>query len=448
MRISVIGLGKLGVCMAACFADRGFPTLGVDLNGQTVDQLNHGVAPVVEPGLQDLLAKNRHKLRATTRHDDAIRDSDVSFIIVPTPSEENGQFSVHFVRNAVRELGDSLKRSEKEYHLFVITSTMSPGTSDRHIAPLLESISGLKINRRFGLCYNPEFIALGNVIDGLLNPDLVLIGESDARAGDILGSIYADFCLNRPRVARMSLVSAEIAKISLNSYVTMKISFANTLANVCEKIPGADVDAICGALGADRRVSPYYLKGGLSFGGPCFPRDNRAFVAFARQFGCAAPLAEATDAVNKSRTRVVLDGLLPNAGRDDTIAVLGLAYKPNTPVVEESPGIHLVQQLLERGFKVVVYDPLAMDNARAVLGDSIRYAASVPDCLTAVSSCVIATPCAEFKSVEQHAADSMTVVDCWRFLDPSRLAAGVKYVAVGRSMEAGVNPFHQVERQA
>jgi UDPglucose 6-dehydrogenase len=446
MRISVIGLGKLGVCLAACFADRGFPTIGVDLNGRTVDQLNSGVAPVVEPRLQDLISRSAHKLRATTRHEEAIRETDVSFIIVPTPSEENGQFSVHFIRNAARELGDSLKRSDKQYHLFVITSTTSPGTSESYIAPLLESVSGRTLNRGFGLCYNPEFIALGNVVDGLLNPDLVLIGESDPRAGEMLEKVYKGFCLNAPRISRMSLVSAEIAKISLNSYVTMKISFANTLAGICERIPGADVDAICAALGADRRVSPYYLKGGLSFGGPCFPRDNRAFAAFARQFGCAAPLAEATDAVNRTRTHAILSGLLENAGPNDTVAVLGLAYKPNTPVVEESPGIHLVQQLLQRGFRVTAYDPLAMANARALLGGAIRYAGSVSDCLAGASSCVITTPAAEFKCVEQFAVNPMTVVDCWRFLDPSCLAPGVKYIAVGRSRRCDGNPWTEVGR--
>jgi UDPglucose 6-dehydrogenase len=233
----------------------------------------------------------------------------------------------------------------------------------------------------------------------------------------------------------MSLLSAEITKISLNSFVTMKISFANTLANICEKMPGVDVDAVCRALGADRRVSPYYLKAGLSFGGPCFPRDNRAFLAFAGEYGCLAPLAEATDLVNSARIHVVLNSILKHAAIDDTVGVLGLAYKPRTSVIEESPGMFLVQELVRRRFRVVAYDPLAMESARTILGDSICYAESVQQCLSTASACVVTTTAQEFKSVEQLARDSTVVVDCWRFLDPARFAARVKYIPLGRAID-------------
>src|SRR5713101_281777 len=218
MKVSVIGLGKLGVCMATCLAYRGFPTIGVDVREDTVRQLNRGIAPVTEPGLQELISKSGGNLKATTAHEEAIRDSDVSFVIVPTPSDETGHFSPRFVRNALRELAECLKRSHKEYHLFVITSTVSPGTTEQNFVPLLEAATGRKLNRNFGLCYNPEFIALGNVISDMLNPDLVLIGESDRRAGDMLEGIYNGLCLNQPRVERMSLISAEVTKISLNSF--------------------------------------------------------------------------------------------------------------------------------------------------------------------------------------------------------------------------------------
>lgn len=431
MNLSVIGLGKLGACAAACFAYKGFSTIGVDLNLAVVEAINGGKAPVVEPQLQELIRAAGSRLSATNDYGRAIRESEVSFLIVPTPSLPDGSFSDRFLRDALSELALAFRNSGKEYHLFVVTSTVSPGTTAASLIPLIESVSGRKLNRDFGVCYNPEFIALGNVIAGSLRPDLVLIGESDARAGGTIEAIYRQTCENQPTISRMSIVSAEIAKISVNSYVTMKISYANTLANICEKVPGAQIDAITQALGADRRISPYYLKGGLSFGGPCFPRDNRAFVTFARGHGCEAPLAEATDRVNFANTDRIVAHITASAKPTDKVALLGLSFKPQTPVVEESPALRMAEALVANGLQVAVYDPLAMDNARLVLGDKVTYASSVAQCLADATLCLIPTPWPEFRIVEELAHNPMTVIDCWRFLDPRKLKEGVKYIAVG-----------------
>lgn len=431
MNLSVIGLGKLGACAAACFAHRGFPTVGVDVNPATVAAINAGVAPVVEPRLQELISAAGGRLCATNDYRRAIAESEVSFLIVPTPSLPDGSFSDRFVRSVLSELALAFRHSGKAYHLFVVTSTVSPGTTAGSLIPLIESVSGRRLNRDFGVCYNPEFIALGNVIEGSLRPDLVLIGESDARAGDTVEAIYRQTCENQPTIARMSIVSAEIAKISVNSYVTMKISYANTLAGICEQVPGAEIDAITRALGADRRISPHYLKGGLSFGGPCFPRDNRAFVAFARNSGCEAPLAEATDRVNIANTDRIVERILTSVKSQEKVALLGLSFKPHTPVIEESPALRMAEALVANGLQVTVYDPLAMDNAKVFLGDKVTYAASVAECVADATLCLIPTPWPEFRAVEQLAHNPMTIIDCWRFLDPGKLKKGVKYVAVG-----------------
>jgi UDPglucose 6-dehydrogenase len=214
----------------------------------------------------------------------------------------------------------------------------------------------------------------------------------------------------------------------------MKISYANTLAEICEKIDGADVDDITRALGADRRISPHYLKGGLSFGGPCFPRDNREFAAFARRHGCQAPLAEATDSVNRQHIESTVQRIVQSIDGDRGVGVLGLAYKPNTPVIEESPAVRMVTEFLKRGLRVTVYDPLALPNVRAIFSDSIDYADSVADCVARAPICLIATPCDEFRQVEQLAHNPMTIIDCWRLLDPTKFKTGVKYVALGRTL--------------
>ncbi len=436
-KVSVVGLGKLGACSAACFAYKGFETIGVDINKGFVDAINNGKSPVHEPRLQELITASGDRLRATQDYGEAIRESDITFLVVPTPSRRDGHFSDRYLLDALTNLSAALKDVGKEYHLFVITSTVSPSTTEESLIPLIESVSGKTLNRDFGVCYNPEFIALDSVITDFLNPDLVLIGESDESAGERLEEVYRVVCENRPYIARMSLVNAEIAKIGINSYVTMKISFANTLANICEAIPGGDIDSVTRALGSDRRVSPYYLKGGLSYGGPCFPRDNRAFAAFAKKYGCSALLAETTDEVNRLQTEHLVSRVLTYLpeGNNNVVAVLGLAYKPDTTVVEESPGIRFIEELLKRrDVEIIAYDPLAMDNARAHFGDNILYASSVKDCMANSSLCVITTRADEFKSIDASCIvhNPTTIIDCWRVIDPAKFGKEIRYVALGK----------------
>ncbi len=434
MKLSVVGLGKLGVCTAACFASKGFDVIGVDINRELVDSINKGIAPVKEPGLQELINKSKGHLRATLEFKEAIEHTDITFIIVPTPSLDNGHFSDHYLKDALTQLCKYFK-NKTGYHTFVITSTVSPGTIENSLIPLIEKISGKKLDIHFGVAYNPEFIALGDVINGFLNPDLVLIGESSKAVGDTLEKIYKLTCNNDPYIARMSIVSAEITKISINSFVTMKISFANTLANICERIPNASIDDITKALGADRRISPYYLTGGLAYGGPCFPRDNRAFSAFAGLYGIEAKLAKATDEINNLQTSHLVEIVtrqMNNTNR--TVSIIGLAYKSNTPVIEESPSIKLLEALLEKNIPVVVYDPLAVENTREIFGNKIRYASSVNDCLSYADLAVITTrDLAIAREIENFDfKEETTLIDCWRILNISRLPSNVKVIQIGK----------------
>lgn len=435
MKISVIGLGKLGACSAACFSAKSFEVIGVDINKDFVDAINNGKAPVYEPGLQELITASKGKLRATQDYEESIRESDITFLIVPTPSREDGHFSDRYLKDALTYLSVAFKKMDK-YHIFVITSTVLPGTIEEILIPLIESVSGKKLNKDFGVSYNPEFIALGSVIKDFLNPDMVLIGESNQSVGDKLEEIYRAVCENRPYIARMSIISAEITKISLNSYITMKISFANTLANICEKIPNANVDDITRALGADKRISPYYFKGGLSFGGPCFPRDNRAFASFAQKYDVDAMLAKTTDEVNQFQLNHVTDLILKHISDNNIISVLGLAYKPNTPVIEESPAIKLIEKLLRMDKEIIVYDPLAIDYTRAFFGDNILYSSTVKDCISKSSVCIITVPYEEFRSINDSyiVHNPTTIIDCWRILDSSKLGSKVKYVALGKAL--------------
>src|SRR5258708_5056180 len=273
--------------MAASYASRGFTVLGVDINQQFVDALNLGKAPVQETNLQQYINENKERLSATVDYKSAVVGSDITFIIVPTPSESAGGFSIKYVLNAAEEIGKALAE-KNSFHVVVLTSTVLPKDSEDYIIPALEKASGKKCGQDFGFCYSPEFIALGSVIRDLLNPDFFLVGEFDKKSGDILEEFYRQINEKAP-VKRMTIPSAELAKISLNHFLTMKITFANMLAEVAENIPGVNVDSVVGAIGQDRRIGHHYLKPGLVFGGPCFPRDNRAFAYMAAKRGVSVP---------------------------------------------------------------------------------------------------------------------------------------------------------------
>ena len=436
-RLSVIGLGKLGLCLAACFAEKGFETIGVDVNKHVVDAVNHGITPIIESGLDVLVARTMgRKLRATVNHREAIEQSDITFVLVATPSKSDGTFSNHYIESALQSLATAYKNSQKQRHLFVISSTVMPGSTDGFFIPLLEKYSGRRLHVDFEVCYNPDFVALGNVIRDFLNPDLVVIGETSAEAGQRLEAIHRKMCENMPQISHMSIVNAEIAKVCVNVFVTLKISFANSVANLCERIPGADVDAITQAIGADKRISPYYFRGGLAFGGTCFPRDTKAFISLAEKHGSPADLVEATARVNIYQDNHLSEIVLREADEfnDERIGILGLAFTLNTPVITESPSIKLIKVLLEKKKSVVVFDPLAMANTRTVFGDSIEYAGSGEECLGQSRIYVVANRLKDYKqAIEAYKPGKpFTVIDCWRIIDPMQLDAQIKYVPLGR----------------
>jgi UDPglucose 6-dehydrogenase len=434
-RVSVVGLGKLGACIAACAASRGMEVVGVDSNRRNVGLINDGQAPVVEPGLVEMIAANRVRLRATQDYSDAIMGSDLTLIVVPTPSDQDGRFSLAYVLDAAKSIGAALA-SKSDYHIVSVTSTVLPGSTQAAIVPTLERASGKKCGDAFGVCYNPEFIALGDVIRGLLKPDFVLIGESDTRCGGALERWYESFCENQPPVHRMNFVNAELTKIAVNTFVTTKITFANMLAAICEELPGGDIDVVTAALGADARIGRRYLTGALGYGGPCFPRDNQALAYIARALGCQAALAESTDRSNRTLLDRHVTRIKAAIAPQMTVGVLGVAYKPDTNVVEESQGLVIAQRLAQDGRQVVVFDPYANDSARRILNHSVQYAASLNECVRRCEALIVANPCREFRSLK--AADiarrrrPLIVFDFWRILEEGfRHCEWIDYHAVG-----------------
>jgi UDPglucose 6-dehydrogenase len=434
LNISVVGLGKLGSPMCACFAAKGHRVVGVDLNERFVQLINEQKPPVFEPGLAEMLAGCGDRLSATTDLAAAVLQTDVTFIIVPTPSEPTGGFSLKYALAACETIGKALKTKDR-YHVVVVTSTVMPGATGGPIRACLESASGKRCPADFGLCYSPEFIALGSVIRDFLNPDLLLIGESDLRAGNMLTEVYRGVHENQPAVARMTFANAELTKLAVNTFVTTKISYANMIAQICERIEGGNVDEVTAALGRDSRIGPKYLKGGLGYGGPCFPRDNAAIAALARELGVLSALPEATDRVNQTqvpRLRELVLAALPPGG---CVGILGVSYKPDTNVTERAQGLELAQALLEDGVPVLVYDRCAADSCRTLLKGAVRFVDSPTACAREADVVVVATPSPEFRSIGaddlMRTEGQATVIDCWRLLDRIRLSAVCRYVALG-----------------
>ncbi len=434
MDIAVIGLGKLGAPLAAVLASKGHRVIGVDLTPAAVAALNAGVAPVSEPGLQDRIGMAEGRLRATTDFAEAIGASEISFVIVPTPSGHDGRFSNRFVIDAMRRIGAVLRQTN-HYHVVNITSTVMPGSTGGEIRAALEEASGRVVGVDVGLTYNPEFIALGSVVRDLLRPDMLLIGESDARAGDLLEAVYRGTVESDPPVQRMAWVNAELTKIAVNTYVTTKISYANMIAEICEKLPGADVDVVTAALGKDSRIGAKYLKGALGYGGPCFPRDNVALGVLARGLGVQADIAEATDAVNRRQVDRVV-ALVRGLANGGAVAVLGMAYKPDTPVVEQSQGVMIARALAECGHSVLIADPAALQSAALVLGDAVDAVSSAEAAIAHADVVVICTPDLDFAGLGAAAFTQggrrRVVLDCWRVLSPAVAeVADVMYLGRG-----------------
>jgi UDPglucose 6-dehydrogenase len=432
--LSVVGLGKLGAPMAAVFAAKGYEVIGVDLHEPYVDAVNAGRAPVPEPRLQELIESSRSRLRATTAIE-AAAEADISFIIVPTPSGPDHFFSPEYVVAAVEQIGRALRRTRAD-HLVVVTSTVMPGHTGGVIRQALESSSGRTVGVDVGLCYSPEFIALGSVVHDLLNPDMVLIGESDPTHGEALEAVYRSVTESNPVVRRMNFVNAEICKIAVNTFVTTKISYANMLAELCERLAGADVDVISRALGSDSRIGHKYLKGGVAYGGPCFPRDNKAFAALGRSLGVRCDLAEATDRINDHQVQRLFGAVQAIVARGSRIAILGVAYKLHTPVVEQSQGLALARLLAAEGYGVVIADPLAAAAAREALDGRVEVAPGFAEAIAGADAVVVTTPWPEIRDLPAETfarpGGRLPVIDPWGLLPGSPAAMTARIIALGR----------------
>jgi UDPglucose 6-dehydrogenase len=411
MTLSVVGLGKLGLCTAVCLAQSGYRVLGVDNNPDYVETLQTSGPQFFEVGLDDLFksVSDRFFIGADTA--EAIERSSATFIIVPTPSTRDGSFSNRFILQAIGEMAPALKRKTGR-HIVNVVSTVSPGACEEEIIPFLEEKTGKRVGADLGFAYNPEFIAIGSVIRDFLNPDLVLIGESDEATGETLQRIYEKVCDHAPRFGRTGIANAEIAKLAINCYCTMKISFANNLGEICSRVKDADASQICEIIGNDSRIGGKYIKPGLGFGGPCFPRDNEAFINFLESAGGVPDLQQAVIGINDRQVGRAVDRIRAAAGRyGSRVALLGLAYKPDTYLCERSQALDIAKALADEvpDLALRVYDPMAACEGKWTTARSLE------DCVTGANVAAILTPWPTFQDGAWQGllADKSCVLDFW-----------------------------------
>jgi len=403
VRVSVFGLGPVGLATAVCFAAKGYRVIGVDSDPQRVRQLKEGKLAFFEPGLKELLKQSvRSKTLQVTEDYHLNAESDFSFICVGTPSNPDGSANLNYVRSVASEIGMSL-RPNKKRQVVVVKSTVIPGSARRLVKPILIRKSGRKYGKNLFLCSNPEFLREGNAIHDTRMPDRIVIGSDENSAIRMLENFYLDFHGESTRtIIKTTFENAEFIKYASNSFLATKISFINCIANIAQLTPGADVRTIATGIGLDQRIGPRFLNAGLGWGGSCFPKDLKALVSLSKSLGYDPKLIEASILTNLNQRQRAVEMCKEEMGTlmGKRLAVLGLSFKPDTDDLREAVSIPLIRKLIAEGGIVSVYDPVAMPNARRMLGGTVRYSPTAEACVKGTDCCILVTEWGEFVKLQ------------------------------------------------
>ena len=439
-KISVLGIGYVGLCTAVGFASKGYTVIASTHDAEKAAKINKGIPPFHEPNLQKLLEEAVQSGRLTcltNQTKKAVLETDLTFNAVGTPSMPDGGADLQFIEASSREIGQALCK-KSTYHVIVIKSTVVPGTTRDLVKPIVEKVSKKKCGSDFGLCMNPEFLRQGSAFEDTIHTDRIVIGEYDKKSGDVLYNLYKDFYdKDLPPTIRTSLSTAELIKYASNSLLATKISYINTIANICGKIPGADVKTVAVAMGLDKRIGPLFLNAGLGYGGSCFPKDVKALIAHSKKLGYHLELLESVENVNKTQPLKAVEFCKELIGnlKGKHVAILGLAFKADTDDMREARAIPIINELVKEGATVTAYDPVAMSIAKTIFKNKIRYAQSVIECLKNADCCILVTEWDEFKELKpEDFINNMkqpALVDGRRIYDPVEFNKKMKFKAIG-----------------
>ncbi len=427
-QVAVFGLGKVGLTLTGCLLSAGKTVVGVDVREDVVESVRNRAVATPEPGVLERITPAYDRLSATTDAAEAVRRTGAAFVIVPTGSNALGGFSNAHILESVTAIGKALRDVDHHYVISIV-STMMPGSSERQVIRALEESSGRKIGDGLGYCYNPSFIAQGEVVRGLEQPSYLLIGEADQRSGDCISALHLSMIKNGAPIARMTPTEAEIAKLASNTYETMRVTFANMLLSICSEVPNANVDNVTDALA--HRMGKRFFRGAVPYGGPCWPRDNVALSKFMETVSIPSLLPRTIDLCNHEHGVFVLRRILHECPQGSSVGVVGLAYKPGTPMLDCAYSIDLCQKLNESGRRVSAWDPMAGDAARAALPDEISVVDSLEALAENCDSLVLTLPLKELADFDWSKAAGSKVIDCWRALMPDQIAKLETYLPLG-----------------
>ncbi|HRX34483.1 MAG TPA: UDP-glucose/GDP-mannose dehydrogenase family protein [Methanoregulaceae archaeon] len=394
--ISVIGTGYVGAVTGTCLAELGNRIIFVGRNKKKLDLLDSGKSPIYEPGLEELLISNKERITTTTDLPNAIKETDITFICVGTPSKDDGSIDLQQINDVSVTIGKSLAESEK-YHAIIVKSTVLPGTTEEFVIPILERESGKKASVDFGVASNPEFLKEGSAVDDFFHTDRVVIGINDKKTEEILKDLYSP--LDAP-IFSTNIRTSEMIKYASNAFLATKISFANEIGNLCKQI-GIDSYEVFQGVGLDSRINPSFFRTGIGFGGSCFPKDVRALIAHAQNLGQEPRVLTAVMGTNDDQPGKMIDLLkrhLDIAGK--TIGILGLAFKPDSDDIRETRAIPVINMLFQEGAKIKAFDPVAMDNFRPII-PGITYAQNPEDVLSS-DAVLILTEWKDFENLDYH----------------------------------------------
>ena len=439
MRIAVVGTGYVGLVSGTCFSEMGVHVTCVDVDENKINGLKQGVIPIYEPGLETLVHKNVRsgRLNFTTRLEDVLNDVDIVFSAVGTPPDEDGSADLKYVLEVARTIGKHLNH----YIVVVTKSTVPVGTAKKVKAVIEEELSRRGEQIEFDVASNPEFLKEGNAVKDFMSPDRVVVGVESERARKLMARLYKPFMIVSDRLIFTDIPSAEMIKYAANSMLATRISFMNDIANLCELV-GADVNMVRKGIGSDTRIGKKFLYAGCGYGGSCFPKDVKALIKTAADNGYQMRVLQAVEDVNADQKLVLYRKLLAYYGSEEalkgkTIAIWGLAFKPETDDMREAPSLVLIDLLIKAGATVKVYDPVAMDECRRRIGDSVIYAKDLYDAADGADALMLVTEWKEFrmpnaKTLSQK-MNGRLILDGRNILDHDELSqAGFEYHCIGR----------------
>jgi len=435
MKIGIVGLGFVGLSLTSVLASKGFDTIGIDTDKKKCEKISNGHSPFFEPNLENTLKKGLKQKLTVSNDFSLINDCDYVFVTVGTPQRSNGEIELSMIKKAVTSIGETLEKNKKN-PIILVKSTVVPGTMRNIILPILEKCSKKKAGKDFGLISNPEFLQESRAIKDTKFPHVIVLGGYNTKYMEKTKKFFRKLHAKTPIIVT-NHQTAEMIKYANNSFLATKISFINQLSNICQNIPGANIDDVATTIGLDARIGRQFLNAGPGYGGSCLPKDMKALINFADKIGTKPTFLNEVEKINKKQIANIVKLLEQKIGKIQLkkITILGTAFKPNTDDVRDSTSIKLIKKLLEKNAKIIVHDPKAIENTQKIFGDKIEYEKSISKSLKKSNCAIIMTQWKQYEKIDNNSIKDMKtkiIIDSRRLLANKKINADYNALGIGR----------------